>query len=254
MLTDAEDFLRSRPDILKNNISYSNGSANVFQSNQTRSNNSWQGGLVVSAADFASIDGTELELPRKADGSLPDMNFLHLVTGSDLIDAGIDVGIPFSGKGPDLGPFETQSASTTSPVYISSAVENATPSILVMTYDMTLANIIPAASVFSVRVNSVARTVNTVVISGTKVQLTLASPIVYGDVVTVAYTKPTGNPLQTASGGQAVSISAQAVTNKVNSVNPVYVSSSVENATPSILGITYNMTLSSIVPAASAFS
>jgi uncharacterized repeat protein (TIGR02059 family) len=242
-------------DILKNNISYSNGSANVFQSNQTRSNNSWQGGLVVSAADFASIDGTELALPRKADGSLPDMNFLHLVTGSDLIDAGIDVGIPFSGKGPDLGPFETQSASTNPiPAFTSAAVENATPSLLEMTYNMTLANIIPATSAFSVLVNSVVRTVNTVVISGTKVQLTLASPIVYGDVVTVAYTKPTGNPLQTASGGQAVSISAQAVNNKVNSVNPVYVSSSVENATPSILGITYNMTLSSIVPASSAFS
>ena len=59
-----------------------------------------------------------------------------------------------------------------------------------MTYNLTLANVVPAASAFSVRVNSTARTVNTVAISGTKVQLTLASPVVYGDVVTVSYTKP----------------------------------------------------------------
>ena len=59
-----------------------------------------------------------------------------------------------------------------------------------MTYNMTLANVVPAASAFSVRVNSTARTVSAVAISGTKVLLTLASPIVYGDVVTVSYTKP----------------------------------------------------------------
>jgi hypothetical protein len=49
------------------------------------------------------------------------------------------------------------------------------------------------------------------------VLLTLASPVVYGDVVTVAYTKPASNPLQTSSGGQAVSISAQSVTNNCSS-------------------------------------
>jgi uncharacterized repeat protein (TIGR02059 family) len=207
-------------DILKNNISYSNGSANVFQSNQTRSNNSWQGGLVVSAADFADVDGTELARPRKADGSLPDMNFLHLVTGSDLIDAGIDVGIPFSGKGPDLGPFETQSGSIDPiPAFTSAAVENATPSLLEMTYNMTLANIIPASSVFSVLVNSIARTVNSVSISGSNVLLTLASAIKFGDIITVSYTKPANNPLQTVTGGQAASISAKSITNNI--INPI---------------------------------
>ena len=105
------------------------------------------------------------------------------------------------------------------PVYVSSSVANTTPSLLEMTYNTTLANIIPATSAFSVLVNSVARTVNTVAISGTKVQLTLASPIVYGDVVTVAYTKPSANPLQTASAGQAASISAQTVTNAVTGIS-----------------------------------
>ncbi|MGA2408631.1 MAG: SwmB domain-containing protein, partial [Bacteroidales bacterium] len=185
-----------------------------------RSNNSWQGGLVVSAADFADVDGTELARPRKADGSLPDMNFLHLVTGSDLIDAGIDVGIPFSGKGPDLGPFETQSGSTNPiPAFTSAAVENATPSLLEMTYNMTLANIVPASSVFSVLVNSIARTVNSVSISGSNVLLTLASAIKFGDIITVSYTKPANNPLQTVTGGQAASISAKSITNNI--INPI---------------------------------
>ncbi|MGA2406116.1 MAG: Ig-like domain-containing protein, partial [Bacteroidales bacterium] len=109
------------------------------------------------------------------------------------------------------------------PVYVSSSVENATPSILGITYNMTLSSIVPAASAFSVLVNSVVRTIKTVVISGTKVQLTLASPIIYGDVVIVSYTKPSANPLQTASGGIAANISNQPVINNCINLAPVAV-------------------------------
>jgi uncharacterized repeat protein (TIGR02059 family) len=99
------------------------------------------------------------------------------------------------------------------PLYSGSIIANNTPAILEMTYDLTLASIVPVASAFSVKVNSIARSVSLVAISGSKVLLTLASPIVYGDIVTVAYTKPSSNPLQTASGGQAASLTVQAVTN-----------------------------------------
>jgi uncharacterized repeat protein (TIGR02059 family) len=149
----------------------------------------------------------------------------------------------------------TNKVISTTPVYVSSVIENATPSLLEMTYSLTLANIVPSASAFIVLVNAKARTINKVTVSGTKVQLTLASPVVYGEVVTVAYTKPTRNPLQTATGGQVATSSAQAVTNKVNAVIPVYVSSAIENATPSLLEITYSLTLVNIVvPSASAFT
>jgi uncharacterized repeat protein (TIGR02059 family) len=94
------------------------------------------------------------------------------------------------------------------PIYTSSAIENATPAVLEMTYNLSLANIVPAASAFAVKVNSVARTVNSVTISGTKVILPLSNAIVYGDVVTVAYAKHSANPLQTTSGGQAASFSS----------------------------------------------
>ena len=140
------------------------------------------------------------------------------------------------------------------PVYVSSVIENATPSRLEMTYNLSLANVVPATSAFTVMINSSARSVSTIAISGTKVLLTLASPVVYGDVVTVAYTKPASNPLQTAAGGQASSISAKNVTNNVAAVNPVYVSSVIENATPSRLEMTFNLTLANVVPAASAFT
>jgi hypothetical protein len=88
---------------------------------------------------------------------------------------------------------------------------------------MTLANIVPATSSFSVLVNSVARTVSSVVISGTQVQLTMASRIVSSDIVTVSYIKPTGNPLQTTSGGSASSITNQPVRNNCINIAPTAV-------------------------------
>jgi uncharacterized repeat protein (TIGR02059 family) len=145
-------------------------------------------------------------------------------------------------------------SASTIPVYNSSLVGNTTPSILEMTYSTGLANIVPSASAFSVMVNSVARGVNTVTVSGVKVQLTLASPIVYGDVVTVSYTVPAANPLQATSGGQAASISAKSVTNNCVLQLPVYLSAVVQNATPSIVELSYSLSLANIVSSNSAFN
>lgn len=71
--------------------------------------NSWDTslGVTVSAADFQSTDVTGWDAPRQADGSLPALTSLHLASGSDLIDKGTDVGLPFAGAKPDLGAFET---------------------------------------------------------------------------------------------------------------------------------------------------
>lgn len=140
------------------------------------------------------------------------------------------------------------------PVYVSSVVENATPTILTMTYSLTLANIVPAPSAFTVIVDSVAIAVNAVSINETKVQLTLASAVKFGDVVTVAYTKPSSDQLQTPGGEQAASITAQKVANNVLAAVPVYVSSVIENAAPTILAMTYSLTLANITPAVSAFT
>lgn len=241
---------------LRNNITYANPKGNYFGSSVwwVHDHNTWDIPMTVTDADFVSVNSMGMDGPRQADGSLPNISFLHLASGSKLIDAGVNVGMPFSGNSPDLGAFEGGSGTTiTIPAYTSGAVQNSTPSVLEMTYNMSLANIVPAVSAFSVKVNSVVRTVSSVVISGTKVQLTLASPVVTGDNITVSYTAPASNPIQTTSGGQAATITAQAVTNNVISVIPVYVSSAVANATPTILEMTYNMALANIAPATASF-
>jgi hypothetical protein len=84
-----------------------------------------------------------------------------------------------------------------------------------MNFNLSLANIIPAISSFKVSVNSVIRSVSSAAVSGTKVSLVLAAPVKYGDLVTVSYTKPATNPLQTSAGGIAQNIAATTVTNKL---------------------------------------
>ncbi|MDT0686973.1 right-handed parallel beta-helix repeat-containing protein [Autumnicola psychrophila] len=70
-------------------------------------NNSWDTeGVESSVDDYVSIDYSELTAPRNADGSLPNVSFFHLKSDSDLIDAGVDVGLPYNGSAPDLGAFE----------------------------------------------------------------------------------------------------------------------------------------------------
>lgn len=93
--------------IVKNCISLSSNATDVFRAVCTRSNNSWQTGVTTTTADFVTIDSAGLRNPRKADGSLPDINFMHLAQNSDLIDAGTNVGLFFNGANPDLGCFET---------------------------------------------------------------------------------------------------------------------------------------------------
>lgn len=60
----------------------------------------------VNASDFESVSSAGAAGPRQADGSLPDLPFLHLAAGSDLIDRGVDVGLPYSGSSPDVGAYE----------------------------------------------------------------------------------------------------------------------------------------------------
>jgi uncharacterized repeat protein (TIGR02059 family) len=214
----------------RNNISFDNSLLNTYDQalgDYTHSNNTWDGGGTVTAADFVKLPSSSeeglalLKSPRKADGSLPDLDgYFQLIKGSDLIDAGNNVGISFKGTAPDLGCMEYDPGtveSPVSPVFVSAAVENATPSRIDITFSLSLANFVPATSAFAVTVNSSAQAVSSVSVSGTRVLLTLATPVVFGDIVTVAYTKPSSNPLQTSAGGQVASFTAKSVTNNVAS-------------------------------------
>jgi hypothetical protein len=69
--------------------------------------NGWLSPFVVTAADFRSTDPAGSTGLRKSDGTLPHIEYMHLAVGSDLIDAGVNLGLPFAGTAPDLGCFET---------------------------------------------------------------------------------------------------------------------------------------------------
>lgn len=92
--------------IWKNNLAFT-GTAISNAAGADAAFNSWNlAGLTVSAADFESTDTAGVAGPRKADGSLPDVKFMRLKAGSDLIDKGTGVGGLFAGTAPDLGAFE----------------------------------------------------------------------------------------------------------------------------------------------------
>jgi uncharacterized repeat protein (TIGR02059 family) len=245
---------------LRNNISYKDRVAYEGRSRNVYDHNSWNSGSpAISDADFVSLDMTTLARPRKSDGSLPDTDFSRLKSTSKLIDAGIMIGLPFGGNAPDLGAFETSLTGTPAPApvvvsFLSAKVENTTPAVIGLTYSATLASTIPPLTSYSVKVNSITRTISNLAISGTSVNLTLASPVATGDVVTVAYTKPATNPLQCMAGTQAVTISDKSVTNGVQPTIVSYKSSKIEDATPSIIGVTYSATLANIIPPVSSYS
>ncbi len=77
----------------QNNLSNANyrGDFASWGANNTAQNNSWQ--LGIANAGFASTDATNAK-------------FLSLASGSAAIDAGIDIGQPFTGSAPDLGALQ----------------------------------------------------------------------------------------------------------------------------------------------------
>ena len=92
--------------VARNNISYKNDWPAYFIK-ENNDHNTWNTNLdvKVSDSDFISIDSTGVSGKRQADGSLPILDFLRLDEGSDLQDAGINVGLPYDGLAPDLGPY-----------------------------------------------------------------------------------------------------------------------------------------------------
>jgi hypothetical protein len=96
---------------VKNCVSYKNVIMPAISTSSTVENNAFSDNNISTPVlfdnDFVSLDGAQLMRARKADGKLPDITFMHPAPGSDLIDAGINVGLPFSGKAPDIGAFET---------------------------------------------------------------------------------------------------------------------------------------------------
>jgi uncharacterized repeat protein (TIGR02059 family) len=112
----------------------------------------------------------------------------------------------------------SSTADTTPPVFVSAAV-GTTGLVLTLTYNEALHATTAATSAFAVLVAGASRSVSSVVVSGSTVQLTLASAVVGGETVSVAYTAPSANSLtsnsaiQDSAGNDAVSLTTTTVTN-----------------------------------------
>ncbi len=98
-----------KQNVFRNNVSIprsgTNGGGFIEDNNAVQQNNSWNLVVTANSADYVSLAEAAAKAPRNADGSLPS-GFARLIAGSDLIDKGLDVGIPFNGPAPDLGPYE----------------------------------------------------------------------------------------------------------------------------------------------------
>ena len=95
--------------VLKNNLSYKargSDTAYIDTAQNTLSHNSFDLGINITDEDFVSLDESQLTALRKADGSLPNIDFMKPAQGSNIIDAGTDIGFEFLGSAPELGAFE----------------------------------------------------------------------------------------------------------------------------------------------------
>ena len=90
---------------LRNNLAYPAGAALKVKGADSAAN-SWDLHLALKPSDFDSVATTGWDAPRKPDGSLPDIPMFHPSAASAVIDRGVDVGLPWRGKAPDLGAFE----------------------------------------------------------------------------------------------------------------------------------------------------
>jgi Right handed beta helix region len=94
--------------VLKNNLSYQ-GKRDLVDIDRTKcelAKNSFDLNLSFKDSDFLGLDEKELVAPRKPDGGLPEIKFLHPVQKKEIVDQGVDVGRPYQGKAPDIGAFE----------------------------------------------------------------------------------------------------------------------------------------------------
>ena len=115
--TDGVTLTGTKVHIMRNNIGFPD--KNVSMNGVDTQFNTWDLNITPAAKDFLSITDTtvggtgqaietsSLALgPRQADGSLPNVDFMKLAAGSQMIDKGTDVGLPYVGAAPDLGAYE----------------------------------------------------------------------------------------------------------------------------------------------------
>ena len=115
--TDGVTLTGTKVHIMRNNIGFPNDNTNM--NGVDSKNNTWDLNITPAANDFLSVSDPSMTVtsqsvettagalgPRQANGSMPNVNFLKLAAGSQMIDKGTNVQLPFVGAAPDLGAYE----------------------------------------------------------------------------------------------------------------------------------------------------
>ena len=184
--------------------------------------------VALSGTDAETCELTFSIATGPAHGTLGPIADTGCTAGSPDADAASVTYTPAAGySGPDSFTYRTNDGTTssspatatltvlsgpdtTAPVRGATAVNGAS---LTIAYNEALdTGSQPAAADYTVLVNGSARTVDSAVVAGSGVTLTLASPVISTNTVTLSYT-PGSNPVQDVAGNDAASFSGIAVTN-----------------------------------------
>ena len=158
------------------------------------------GAFTLTEAGVLTFKATkDFEAPDDADGDGTYEVTVRVTDGANAVDAALEVSLT---DVDEIAPTLT------------AAAVNGTA--LTLTFSEALdADSKPAADAFAVSVEGTARTVDAVALSGSTVELTLASAVASSETVTVGYTAPTGasaTPLQDAAGNAVAGFTDEAVT------------------------------------------
>jgi uncharacterized repeat protein (TIGR02059 family) len=162
-------------------------------------------------ATLSNLESAQITyLPEQATGlSMGSWGGLALLGG---------LGIAAASGNASLADTQAVVLDTTAPIF-QSAASSADGTKVIMTYDGALNATTAAVGDFAVMIGGVANTVTAVSVGGSAVELTLTTTVANGDTVTVAYTDPSvgddANAIQDAAGNDAITITAQAVTNNL---------------------------------------
>lgn len=91
---------------IQNNLGFKarNEVSQLDENNCEMAGNLFGAGLAES--DFLSVDPAALTAPRQADGSLPEIPLMRPSPAGKVIDRGVPLGLPFTGRAPDPGAYE----------------------------------------------------------------------------------------------------------------------------------------------------
>ena len=183
--------------------------------------------LAMSSADIvgADFDLTNLGTPRIRDASALKMN--NATSTKQSVSSSTGLVVLATNKKTNVTPTikdywhaydPLTGGDGTPPVFQSAQVDGDT---LTMTYDEPLdSNSLPDVTAFTPRANTIPHDVTLVSISGSAVTLTLASPVITGDTVTISYTVPGASLLQDVAGNDAAALTDAPVTNVTGSGPP----------------------------------